>query len=79
MRGRGSNRIVIAGFQGDSIPLPSSGSSPHNQSNSNAITSPINVAAHPVISHHWQNATAPLNSMLIEQVCRDRADVQCRM
>jgi len=31
-------------------PLPSSGGSQHNQSNSNAISSPINVAAHNILS-----------------------------
>ena len=32
-----------------------------------------------IISYHWQNATAPPNNMLIEQVCRGRAGMQCRV
>jgi len=40
----------IAGFRGNWIPLPSSGGSQHNQSNSNTIISPINAAAHNIPS-----------------------------
>jgi hypothetical protein len=39
-----SARIAVC--QGNSTPLPSSGGSQNNQSNSNATSSPINVAAH---------------------------------
>jgi len=29
-----------------------------------------------IISHHWQNATAPPDCLLVEQVYRDRAGMQ---
>jgi len=32
-----------------------------------------------IISLHWQIATALPNSILIELVCRDRTDMQCRV
>ena len=47
----------IAGFRGNSIPLPSSGGSQHNQSNSNTIISPIDVAAHNIPSLAKRNCT----------------------
>jgi hypothetical protein len=52
----------IAGFRGNSIPPPSSGESQQNQTNSNAIISPINVAAHHIPSLAKRN-----RSMMIVQ------------
>jgi len=32
-----------------------------------------------IISYNWQNTTALPNNMLVEQVCRGRTDMQCRV
>jgi len=54
----------IADFRGNSFSRRLS----TNKSNPNAIILPINI-----VSYHWQNATAPPDCLLIEQVCNDRA------
>jgi len=48
----------IADFWGNPTFLPFSGGSQQNQSNSNAIISPINVAAHDIPSLKKLNRTA---------------------
>jgi len=66
----------IAGFRGNPIPLPSSGGS-HKSIKFKCNN--FGNKCRSIISYNWQNATAPSNHVLAEQVCRGRVGMQCRV